>query len=97
MNDEQTKTQMPDKQSNAKSNIGFALLSPLCLLLAFFLPSSLAELIVFSNLLIGGLLAFGILVAYGYTNTVSHQKKEAALSYLLGNLLVFFVFLLKPV
>ncbi|HEY0076175.1 MAG TPA: hypothetical protein VGB77_18885 [Abditibacteriaceae bacterium] len=44
----------------------------------------------------GGLWAFVTLIAYGYSNKVTHQKKEAALSFLLGNLLVFFVFVLKP-
>jgi len=84
------------KQTSAKLNLFFALLSPICLFLAFFLPSNWAELLVFSVWGLGGLCAVGILVIYAYTNNVSHKAKEATLSFLLGNMFVFFVFLLKP-
>ncbi len=45
---------------------------------------------------LGGLGSLGILAAYSFTNGVSYRAKEGALCFLLGNLFVFFVFLLKP-
>lgn len=84
------------KQSSAKLNFFLALLSPTCFFLAFFLPSNWAEWLVFSVSGLGGLCSLGILATYAYNNNVTHKTKEAALSFLLGNLFVFFAFLLKP-
>jgi hypothetical protein len=84
------------KRSDACLNLLCALISPICLAIGFTLTSPLAELLVFSVWGLGGLFSLGVLAAYGYTNNVSHKIKEAALSFMLGNLLVTFAFVLKP-
>jgi len=55
------------------------------------------ELLAFAIWFIGGLCAFGVLIIYATSNKVSPAVKEAALSFLLGNLIVFGLFLLNPV
>jgi len=82
--------------STGMLSIFLALLSPACFLLAFIFPGDGTAILFFTVWLGSGLWAIGTLIAYGYSNKVKHQFKEAALSLLLGNLLVFFVFILKP-
>jgi hypothetical protein len=90
----------PSHSSRQKSdvllNVFLVTLSPFCLLLVFLFPGDGGSIVLATIWLGGGLWAFVTLIAYGYSNKVTHQKKEAALSFLLGNLLVFFVFVLKP-
>lgn len=45
----------------------------------------------------GGIYAFWILMKYGYTDSVSSKTKESAMWFLFGDLIVFFIFCLKPV
>lgn len=94
--DDQILRQGKAKQVDTRLNVLCALISPTCLFLGFLLPSNWAELILFPVWGLGGLVALGVLATFAYTNNVSHKMKEAALSFLLGNLVVFFVFTLKP-
>jgi hypothetical protein len=84
------------KDSSVLGRFLFALLSPACLLLAFFLPSKVGEYLLLAVWGGGGVCAIALLAVYAYTDKVSHRIKEATLCFLLGNLLVFFVLLLKP-
>jgi hypothetical protein len=84
------------QKSDVPLNVFLAALSPFCLLLAFLFPGDGGIVVLATIWIGGGLWAFVTLIAYGYSNKVTHEIKEAALSFLLGNLLVFFVFVLKP-
>jgi hypothetical protein len=71
---------------------------PLIFLLFFFVWPSGLGMLASAIWMIGGVSAFGVVIAYGYSNSVSLQTKEDALSFLLSDLLVlFFIVLFKPV
>lgn len=92
---------LPEEQdqvskSDIRRNLGLFLLPVVTLILAYLIGRPF-ELIAFLIWGLGGLHAFYVLINYGFTDSVSFKPKEAALWFLFGNLLVFFVFCLKPV
>lgn len=92
---EQLRLEQP-RSFNRKLRACLFMTPPAVLLLAFCWPKPL-ESLAFAVWLGGGLVAFGVLVSYACSNNVSHGAKEAALSFLLGDLVVFGLLLLKPV
>lgn len=84
------------QNSNWKLNICLFLLPLAVFALALFLPRQL-EGLAFAIWIIGGAIAFAVLIVYANSNKVSYTTKEAALSFILGNLIVFGLFLLNPV
>jgi len=77
-------------------NAALFLISPLCMLVAFLLPYHVTALVLWVAWGLGGLWAFLVIGAFALSLSVSTEAKEAALSFLLGDLFVFFIFLLKP-
>jgi hypothetical protein len=64
--------------------------------LGYFMPDYF-ELLAFLVCIVGGFCSFILLGVYGYTNYISVRFKEAALYFLLGDLVLVFMVLLKPV
>ncbi len=95
MREEQSRVQQP-RVSNRKLNCCLFVVPLLTLLLGYLFPKQL-ESLAFAVWLGGGFFAFGALAFYATSKKVSHEVKEAALSFLLGNLVVFGLLMLKPI
>lgn len=93
---DQAMYQTPDTTSDWRLNVAMAAIPPVFLVLGYVSPQ-LFESISFAVWGLGAVAALVVLAAYGWTSSVSHKGKEAALSYLLGDLLVLGLILLNPV
>ena len=94
--DDQARHEKIVEKGDAKLNVLLALFSPMCFFLAFWLPRDWGAWLVFSVWFGDGLCSLIILMLYAYTRKVPYKIKEAALSFLLGNMFVFLAFCVKP-
>lgn len=93
---EQARQEPREKKVNPRLNIIFILTPSFFFLLGFLFPNFF-ELLAFLVWILGGICSLCILAVYSWTNLLSYKVKEAALSFFLGDLLVFGLILLKPV
>ena len=88
----------PQKKAKTDGRLNASLfVLPLITLVLGYLWGTSFEAIAMLIWIGGGIYAFGLLMQYAYSDSVPPRIKEAALWFLFGDLLVFFIFCLKPV